>query len=349
MFSKSVVGPQRLRDPKHRPSKAFGITRHQTPARHPSHLPALDMSSDDEGGSGPSGASNPSSAFRLDPADNESNQVTAPFGANVNNIDTVSLADTFIGAMASPTASHATEEPVWPTTTGGTTALEAYLASMSLVDTAQIPGDDAADAGGTISSSPPTAGPPTSSAAASSTTVENPPDTGAAPQPEGPPTPGATRTRANKIAQDRAADDTVLPTATGATASVSQMAEQFDTQAPAYLGEDPTDEPPASGEPLSQSSGMQPVGLANPPPPSPRETQAGSSSSGAKPKSVWPDFPVPQRLGSGATRHELPAIPPNSSSNSSGQGSGGKPHARSPRRRPAGARTGPWQGQRQGK
>ena len=188
------------------------------------------LPSDDEGGSGPAKASS-SHAFRLDPADNEANQVTAPFGANVNNIDTVSLADTFIGAMASPTASHATQEPVWPTTTGGTTALEAYLASMSQGDTAQTSGDDAADAGGTISTSPPTAGPPTSSAAATSTTVEHPPDV---PQPEGPPTPGATRAGANKIAQDRAADDTVLPTATGATASVSQMAEQFDTQAPAY-------------------------------------------------------------------------------------------------------------------
>ena len=116
--------------------------------------------------------------------------MTAPFGANVNNIDTVSLADASVGAMASPTASHATQEPVWPSTTGGTTALEAYLASISLVDTAQIAGDSAADAGGTISSSPPTAGPPTSSAAATSTTVEHPPDVGAAPQPEGAAHPG---------------------------------------------------------------------------------------------------------------------------------------------------------------
>ena len=123
------------------------------------------LPSDDEGGSGPAGASS-SISFRLDPADNEANQMTAPFGANVNNIDTVSLADASVGAMASPTASHAIQEPVWPSTTGCTTALEAYLASISLVDTAQIVGDSAADAGGTISSSPPTAGPPTSSAAA---------------------------------------------------------------------------------------------------------------------------------------------------------------------------------------
>ena len=95
------------------------------------------LPSDDEGGSGPAGASL-SSSFCLDPADNQANQVTAPHGANVNNMDAVSVTDPGVGAMASPTASHATQEPVWPPASGGLTSLDVYLASTNLGDTAHV-------------------------------------------------------------------------------------------------------------------------------------------------------------------------------------------------------------------
>ena len=201
------------------------------------HTPTLELC-DDEGGSGPAGASS-STAFRLDPADNEANQMTAPFGANINNLDAVSLADTSMGAMASPTASYATQEPVWPPAAGGMTSLDAYLAATHLVNTAQVMGDSAAGAGGTTSSSPPTAGPPTSFAAASTTTGAAPPMQAH----EGPPTPGATRSGANKIAPQRADPESTLPTATGATTTVRQVAGQFGT-ALAHASPDRKQTPP---------------------------------------------------------------------------------------------------------
>ena len=77
----------------------------------------------------------------------------------------MSLADTSIGAMASPTASHATQEPSWPSASGGMTSLDAYLASTNLVDTAKVMGESAADSRSPISSSTPTTGPPTLSGA----------------------------------------------------------------------------------------------------------------------------------------------------------------------------------------
>ena len=135
--------------------------------------------------------------------------MTAPEGANVNNLD----------AMSVTTASHATQ-------LGGMTSLDAYLASTNLVDTAQVMGDAAAGAGGTISSSPPTAGPTPSPAAATTTTAVDPPETGVEPEPEGPPTPSATCSRATP---QRADTESTPPTATGATTTVRQVAGQFDT------------------------------------------------------------------------------------------------------------------------
>ena len=68
--------------------------------------------SDDEGGSGPAGAQDSSSPYRLDPAVNAENQVTASSKANVNNLDPA-LGDSFLAAVSSPTASMATQDPVW--------------------------------------------------------------------------------------------------------------------------------------------------------------------------------------------------------------------------------------------
>ena len=69
--------------------------------------------SGDEGGSGPSGAVVSSSPYRLDPAANVTNQVTAPVEANWNNLDSASNTYSFV-AVSSPTASMATQDPVWP-------------------------------------------------------------------------------------------------------------------------------------------------------------------------------------------------------------------------------------------
>ena len=71
------------------------------------------LASDDEGGNGPGGATS-SMASRLDPADNVANQVTAPGEANINNLDVSFATDSFLAAVASPTSSQATQDPVWP-------------------------------------------------------------------------------------------------------------------------------------------------------------------------------------------------------------------------------------------
>ena len=154
--------------------------------------------SEDEGDIGPGGPGS-SSAHRLDPADNVANQVTASPEANVNNLDS---ADAFLAAVSSPAASMATQDPVWPLSLG-------------------------ADAGGPFSTSTPTAGFSSLPATAPTTVVadqaqpgETPPAQGEGTTPEGPPTPGATRSRANKI----------LPTATGRS-KPSAMADQIDTAA----------------------------------------------------------------------------------------------------------------------
>ena len=63
--------------------------------------------SGDEGGSGPAGAAS-SSPYRLDPAANVTNQVTAPSGANLNNLDPATDAYSFVAAVSSPVASMAT-------------------------------------------------------------------------------------------------------------------------------------------------------------------------------------------------------------------------------------------------
>ena len=128
--------------------------------------------SDDEGGSGPAGASNQRRAFRLDPADNVTNQVTAPEGANVNKLDAISVTGSMVGAAGSPTASQGTQEPIWPPAMGSMTSLESYLAATHMVDTARlISGTDigcaalaaaaGAGEGDPTSSTPPTARPST--------------------------------------------------------------------------------------------------------------------------------------------------------------------------------------------
>ena len=70
--------------------------------------------SDGEGGSGPAGAQVASSPYRLDPAVNAENQVTAPSEANLNNLDPASSTYSFVAAVSSPAASMATQDPVWP-------------------------------------------------------------------------------------------------------------------------------------------------------------------------------------------------------------------------------------------
>ena len=142
--------------------------------------------SDDEGGSGPAGAQASSSPYRLDPAVNAENQVTASSEANVNNLDPA-LGDSFLAAVSSPAASMATQDPVWPPASGGPTSLESYLGEQP-------------EHGGTISSSAPTAGPTSMSATAPTTLAADdaqpgvtPPQQGEETTPEGPPTPGATR------------------------------------------------------------------------------------------------------------------------------------------------------------
>ena len=119
------------------------------------------LPSDDEGGSGPAGAQGSSSPFRLDPAENVTNQVTASSEANVNNLDPALGTDS-LAAVSSPTTSMATQDPVWPPASGGLASLESYLISTEAIDTAQPLGeplgDTAAVAGDPTSSSAPTAG-----------------------------------------------------------------------------------------------------------------------------------------------------------------------------------------------
>ena len=190
--------------------------------------------SDGEGGSGPSGAQVASDPYRLDPAVNAENQVTAPSGANLNNLDPATDAYSFMAAVSSPVASMATQEPLWPPSLGGTTALDDYLAEQSQ-GTAPAAGD-------TISTSAPTAGFSSLPATAPTTLVadqaqpgETLPAQGEGTTPEGPPTPGATRSRANKI----------LPTATGAEQPVRQLADQIDTAAKPPTKAVPRKQPPA--------------------------------------------------------------------------------------------------------
>ena len=104
----------------------------------------------DEGGSGPSGAVVSSSPYRLDPAANVTNQVTAPVEANLNNLDPATEAYSFVAAVSSPVASMATQDPVWPPPPGDSTALDDYLAEQSQVT--------APTTGGTTWTSAPTAG-----------------------------------------------------------------------------------------------------------------------------------------------------------------------------------------------
>ena len=66
--------------------------------------------SDAEGGSGPSGAQVASDPYRLDPAVNAENQVTAPSGANLNNLDPGNGTYAFLAAVSSPVASMATQD-----------------------------------------------------------------------------------------------------------------------------------------------------------------------------------------------------------------------------------------------
>ena len=106
--------------------------------------------SDGEGGSGPSAPQVASDPYRLDPAVNAENQVTAPSGANLNNLDPATDAYSFVAAVSSPVASMATQEPLWPPSLGGTTALDDYLAEQSQ--------GAAPAAGDTTSTSAPTAG-----------------------------------------------------------------------------------------------------------------------------------------------------------------------------------------------
>ena len=67
------------------------------------------LPSDDEGGSGPAGAQTSGFAYRLDPAENVTNQVTASPEANINNLDPALVADPFLAAVPSPTASMTTQ------------------------------------------------------------------------------------------------------------------------------------------------------------------------------------------------------------------------------------------------
>ena len=160
------------REPFRRLRRAVGQT--------PTPLP-----SDDEGDSGPAGASL-STAFRLDPADSQANQMTAPYGANINNLDAVSSTYTFTGATASPTASHATQEPI----------CEQHDVSGHLLGVHQL--DRHRPVYGRWRCRPPTAGSSSLPAAAPTTTLVDTPQMGVQEAPEGPP--NSTRSRAKKIA-----------------------------------------------------------------------------------------------------------------------------------------------------
>ena len=135
--------------------------------------------SDGEGGSGPAGAQVASSPYRLDPAVNAANQVTA-------SSEATSSTYSFVAAVSSPAASMATQDPVWPPSVGGTTALEDYLAEQQPDEVASMP-----------------ATAPTTLAVDDAQPGVAPPKQGEDTTREGPPTPGATRSRANKIGPQR--------------------------------------------------------------------------------------------------------------------------------------------------
>ena len=186
-----------------RPCKlAFGQLgrRHQT-LKQACIYTETPPASGDEGGSSPAGASTASSAFRLDPTDNATNQVTASDGAKINNLEVMSVTNPMFRVAGSPTtASQGTQDPIWPPATGGLTSLESYLLATNVVDTARVVGDPeaagptssptaTADAGDPTSSTPPTARPSATPSAASTTTGAVQPMRGGEPEPEGPPTP----------------------------------------------------------------------------------------------------------------------------------------------------------------
>ena len=129
--------------------------------------------SGDEGGSGPSGAQTVSDPYRLDPAVNAENQVTAPSGANLNNLDPATDTYAFLAAVSSPVASMATQDPLWPPSLGETTSLDDYLAEQSQ--------GTAPTTGGTTSTSAPTAGLSLSPATAPTTRVATQAQPGDAP------------------------------------------------------------------------------------------------------------------------------------------------------------------------
>ena len=143
------------------------------------------LPSNDEGGSGPAGAQGSSSPFRLDPAENVTNQATASSEANANNLDPALGTDSFLAAVSSPTTSMATQDPVWPPASGGLTSLESYLISTEAIDTAQPLGETAAATSDPTSSSAPTAGFTSTSATAPTTLVEHDAQPGVTPPQQG--------------------------------------------------------------------------------------------------------------------------------------------------------------------
>ena len=163
------------------------------------------LPSDDEGGSGPAGAQGSSSPFRLDPAENVTNQVTASSEANVNNLDPALGTDSFLAAVSSPTTSMATQDPVWPPASGGLTSLESYLISTEAIDTAQPLGEPLRDTAAA-------AGDPTSYGWLHFYVSHGAYYLGRGRRPAGRDT---ARSATNKIAPQRADPDPVLPTARG--------------------------------------------------------------------------------------------------------------------------------------
>ena len=170
-------------------------------------------------------------------------------------------------------------------------AASSYLLSTDVVGTAQPLGDqlgDTAAAGDPISSSAPTAIATSTPATAPTTLVgdtaqsgEAPPQQGETSTPEGPPTPGATRSRANKIAPERVHEEPVLPTATGAEQTVRQLADQLGgssrpskpgvprKQPPACFSKAPTQPPARKQPPPLQRRILLPFPSASRPPPPP--------------------------------------------------------------------------------
>ena len=257
---------------------------------------ATPLPSGDEGGSGPSGAQTVSDPYRLDPAVNAENQVTAPSGANLNNLDPTTDTYAFLAAVSSPVASMPTQDPLWPPSLGDTTSLDDYLAEQSQ--------GTAPTAGDTISTSAPTAGFSSSPATAPTTLVatqaqpgETLPAQGEGTTPEGPPTPGATRSRANKI----------LPTATGAEQTVRQLADQIDSAA----------KPPTKAVPRKQPPVARPKRRRRP---TSRRRPPRHSPMASRP-------PPPQHCALRIAGR--PASSPQKSKNSAGPG-GGRSHRRIP-------------------